>query len=44
MAFDTFNVFLIGLAVLLIAVAIYRADAHFKSLPPPKNSLGFSPS
>ena len=42
MTFDTFNAFLVGAALLLLFVALYRADHYAASLPPPKNPLGFS--
>lgn len=44
MAFDSFNVFLVGFAVLLLVVAIYRANGHASlPKPKPKGPLGFRP-
>jgi hypothetical protein len=41
MSFDTLNVCLMGLAVLLLVLAVYRAQAFKASIPPPKPRVGF---
>lgn len=41
MAFDTLNVALIGLAVLLLVIAVYRYRGSIPPPPAPKNPIGF---
>jgi hypothetical protein len=41
MAFDTLNFALIGFAILLLAIAVFRSARFQASLPPPLNPIGF---
>jgi hypothetical protein len=45
MFFDTANAARIGFALLLLALALFRAHGHkAAALPRPKHPLGFSPA
>jgi uncharacterized membrane protein YidH (DUF202 family) len=41
MIHDSLNLFLVGVAILLLVIAAYRFDQSQASLPGPKNPIGF---